>query len=530
MPSIERKSIDRIKPGDNLVADAGVFAKAGQPIDEKTIKLFARHKVTYVPTISLTYEEIDRLKEEQKKDYLLNAIKKLEQRFQNTRIKLIEKVSSLYVPFSELDPGFGVKGKKKQLTKNTLLEPEPGPLYQPDIDAGSEQLITQNNIRYLQENLTSVYAVLEKLTRRDKETRGSKNRIPRQLYYSIRLHSYYEGPRISTVGNAVPWHAVDTALYFLVTMTNINKKRIVEGLPLSESRFDPDTKTTDNTVYRYHSEYIVEAALGILLHGIGYSHDEVHALLSAKPFLDGTDKGTKKRVRILQRNINVAKNLLRNRRDISSISRMMVTMQKEYPDGTGFPPLNENRFIHEFVRLFQIIDAYDLMTNPILGRVPYCRQDVIDYLWNHSGEYNYTKEKFVKQKRYDRNLLKEFLEMLAPYEIGEKVYLYEAGNSSVPRCVGRVFSYFDSFIPLISVLKDERTGKSYPYGWLLFYLPGSLAIIMENGTVKKKSKVDWVGSLRVVDSLISPGAIDEYRDFLFGNERVLAKRLRGKTG
>jgi hypothetical protein len=526
MPSIERKSLDRIKPGDNLVVDAGKFARAGQPIDEKTIKLFARHRVMFVPTIALTYEEQEEVDEDNKKEFLLNEINKLEKRFQNIRLRMLDKVSSIYVPFSEQDRVFQQKGKKKQITSNKLLEPDPGPLYQPDIDAGSLAIVNQNSVRYLHEMLTSIYTSLDKLTRRDSDTRGNKNRIPRQLYYSIRLHSYYDGKQLSTVGNAVPWHVVDSALYFLITMININKKRSVRGYPLSEARFDPDAKTTDATVYQYKKEYIVEAALGILLHGIGFSQKTVHELVSSKPLLDGDDKVTRGKIRTLQRSINVARNLLRNRSDISSISRMMVSMQKEYPDGTGFPPLNENRLIHEFVRLMQIITTFDELTNPVLSKVTYSRTDVIKHLLDNSGPYEYTRDKFVKQKRFDKQLLMEFLDILAPYEIGEKVYLFMEGSSDIPRFVGRVFSYLDSYIPLISILHDERNGKRYRYGELLFYIPQSLALVMQGGKVKKKQKIEWVGSLKLHDVSVNPGTIEEYRDVVFGKERALAKRLR----
>jgi hypothetical protein len=329
------------------------------------------------------------------------------------------------------------------------------------------------------------------------------------------------------VGNALPWQMVDCALYFLVTMININKKRSVRGYPLSEARFDPATKTSDTTVYQYRQEYIVEAAMGVLLHGIGFSHASVHRLLSTKPLLDGDDNVTRKKIRTLQRNINVARNLLRNRSDLSSISRMMVAMQKEYPDGTGFPPLNENRFIHEFIRLMHIITTYDELTNPVLSKVAYSRMDVIDYLLKHSGPYEYEGEKFVKQKRFDRSLLLEFLDMLAPFELGEKVYLFMPGSSDVPRFVGRVFSYVDSYIPLISILHDERNGKRYHYGQLLFHIPRSLAMVMEQGKVKKKNTIEWIGKLSIHDVSVNPGTIDEYNDYIFGKERALARRLRG---
>ena len=91
---------------------------------------------------------------------------------------------------------------------------------------------------------------------------------------------------------------------------------------------------------------------------------------------------------------------LLDRQDISSISRMMCSMRRRYPDGSGIPPLNENKLLHEFVRMYQVIDFY----------------------------------------RFESKLVKEFLQVLKPYERGEKVYLYASGKRNEHLFVGRVFS------------------------------------------------------------------------------------------
>ncbi|MFW5769322.1 MAG: hypothetical protein ACOCYA_04620, partial [Spirochaetota bacterium] len=360
MPSIEPKSIDRIKPGDRLLTDAGVFAKAGTPIDERTIRLLARHKITYVPTVSLTYEEQDRedFTEEKIQEYLAKSIASSRGRFAADRERLTEKLKSIYVPFHEDEKIFHESGKKKQLTGGVLLEKEPGPLYQPDIDAGSLALLSQNDVRYLHELVTGVYNALSKLTRIAPDTRGQKNRIPRGHSPSIRLHSAYDGERLSTLGDAFVHHAVDTAILYLVTLVNINKKRITEGCPLSADRFDPDKGYDETSKFQYREDLIIESTLGILLHALGWFQSDIHKLVSSKPLLSRKDQRGIKQVRLLQRNIYVVRNLLRNRHDISSLSRMMVALQRDYPDGTGFPPPNTNRFHHEFVRLFQIASFY----------------------------------------------------------------------------------------------------------------------------------------------------------------------------
>lgn len=528
MPSIERKSIDRIRAGDRLLVDAGVFAKAGQPITEKTIQLLARHKITYVPTISPTYEEKESMDEKAAEVFIQKEIEKVGGIFSEQRRKLYEKCKSMLQPFSEADKIFWEHGKKKQITEGILLERNPGSLYQPDINAGSNVLLTQNDFRFLYENMVGAYNRLSKLTRIDAETRGQKNRIPRQGYHTIRLQSYYDGGRLSTIGDAMVYHALDTALVFLVTMVNINKKRTVAGFPLSEERFDPDKSHEETSVFRYQPEMIIETAAGILLHTFGLLHSKIHEAVSSKPLLSRDDSKGLQIVRLLQRNINVVHNLFRERREISSLSRMVASMQNEYPDGTGFPPPNENKFIHEFIRLYQIIDTYDELTNPVLRKSPYSREDVISYLKANSGPYEYNREKFSPSPRFDETLLEEFLQVLAPYLAGEKVYLYLPDNKSSSAFVGRVYSYLDSHVPLISILKDERRNKTYRFGQMLFYIPTGNAIVMDKGKVTKKLKIAWVANLKIYDKSIDPGDMASYSDIIYGKERPLSRRQQSR--
>ncbi len=523
MPSIERKSIDRIRAGDRLLVDAGVFAKAGQPIHEKTIQLLARHKIAYVSTISLTYEERETLQEEEE-DCIQKAVEKVDGLFEQQRQKLREKLKSILQPYKESDKIFWEQGKKKQITDDILFERNPGPLYQPDINAGSNALLTQNDFRFLYENMNSAYNRLSKMARLDRETRGQKNRIPRQGYHDIRLQSFYDSGRLSTIGDAMVYHALDTAFLFLVTMVNINKKRTVAGFPLSEERFDPDKSYEETTVFRYQPEMIVEAATGILLHTFGLLHSKIHETVSSKPLLSRDDPKGLKIVRLLQRNVNVVQNLFRERREVSSLSRMIAAMQKEYPDGTGYPPPNENKYIHEFIRLYHIIDDYDELTNPVLRKSPYSRQDVIAYIKENSGPYAYNREKFSPSSRYDQVLLQEFLQVIAPYLPGEKVYLYLPDNKSSCAFVGRVYSYLDSYFPLISVLKDERRNKKYQFGQMLFYIPTGNVLMMDKGKMTKRLKIDWVNTLRVYDKSIDPGDIGSYSDIIYGKERPLSRR------
>ena len=528
MPSIEIKSLDRIKPGDRLLVDAGVFAKAGRPVDEKVINLLVRHKVSYVPTIAPTYEELELLKRKEL-DVSTVVEKELEHRLTSIdklRFKMIDKLKSIYISYSETDSVFQVRGKKKQMAKGILLEAEPGVLYQPEIDAGSHLLISPGHIKFLKDCLFSYNSIIERMVVRDTDTRGQKNIIPRQLFHTIRLHSYYGGDKVSSIGDAVPWQFLDIASMFIVVMNNINKKRILQGLPLSEQRFDASSSVDRETLFQYRGELIVDAALGILLSGIGLYQEKVHRVLSQRPVLGSPGFTGKEQIILLQKSINISRNLFRNRSDISAITRIMITMQKEYPDGTGFPYLNENRYLHEFIRLFQIIHFYDEMTTPVLGSTMFPKTDVIKFMKENSGSYNYSKDKFIPGAQFDASLLEEFLNIIKPWDKGEKVLLYAEGSRNHKAFVGRVFSYTDSHIPIISILKDERTGKTFSFGSLLFHLPGATVISMRGGKMIGKKKIPELSGMEIVEPSINFGNILEWSDILFGNKRTMARRFR----
>ncbi|HEB32546.1 MAG TPA: hypothetical protein ENI15_17010 [Spirochaetes bacterium] len=528
MPSIERKSIDRIGSGDRVLVDVSTFSRAGRVLDEKAVRLLGAHKVLNVLTISLNYEDQEKLKDPgtnvDEERIISGGIEKRTNHLMKLRYRLLEKVKTFYMPFRETQPAFVVKGKKRHITLGTLLEQEPGPLYDMEIKTGSQVLMPPNDVKYIMEIVKAIYGEMDRMLK--PHTEGSNKKARRLCLNSIRLQSTYSNARLQTVGDALPWHAVDTALYFLYVVLCINKKRIIEGRPISLARFDPDKKSDMTETFQYPQEFLIDAVMGILLHNIGFYHDKIHQVVSSKPILSFDDSNSQDKIRMLQKSYFVTRNLLKNRDDISSISRMMCANQYEYADGTGYPPINDNKFLHEFIRLFQLVDFYDEMTNPAIGRVPYSRMDVLGYIDDNAGVYKFNREKVAPQKRFDKILFNEFLELLAPYDIEEKLYVYTNANAGENIFVGRVHSYLQSHIPLISILKDERNGKQYPSGQLLMFIPAGLIMQAKGGKILKKTPLDWLKDLKIYDKMVDPGDISAFYDNILGKLRVLSKRWR----
>ncbi len=524
MPIIERKTLDRVNSEDILYLDAGNLIKAGHKVGSNTPTL-ASYNVSFITVIAPTKEERSHFLDDKVNLFIQEYIaKRKREQNDNLRFRLRDTLLSLHVPFREEDQSFSVPGKRNYLKDNDLLAKKLESLNYNQVEAGSSRLINKYKLKFAVDILSqyqSFYNSLKPMESDQKEAKGCMNRLH---VNSIRLNSWYDDTRLRTMGDSLVNQSIDIALLYMHAFININKKRIIEGRPLSEARWDPKQRKTEKGIYQYKPEVILEASIGVLMHNIGNAHHSIHQIISDKPLLSSDSPQDQQKIKLIQKSINVLKHLM-DRDDISSISKMICIMQKDFPDGTGYPSPNENRYLFEFVRLFQIIDFYDRMTNPVMTKTTFSRMDVINYLLSNSGEYNYSGEKFQPQPRFDSVLVNEFLDVLAPYEIKEKVYLFEKGKHNYPLFVGKVVSYPDSWFPLISILKDEKNGKEYRDGSVFMHVPSSSLYLKSDGKTERK-KYPWIGNLEIFDKNVDAGDISEHEDIISGQVRPLYKKYK----
>jgi len=523
MPLIERKTLDRVKSDDILLFDAGNLIKSGQKAGGNAGQL-AKFSVSFITVVTPTKEEKSRLFGRKIDQFLSNYIeKKYLAGSGELRFRLKETLLSLYIPYTEKDQSFFIPGKRNYLVENDLLQNKIESLNREQVAAGSSRLINKYKLKFAMDIITqfqSAYISLKLKAPGQKELPGH---IQRMHMNSNRLNSWYDEARFRTMGDSLVNQSIDMALMYMHTFTNINKKRIEDEQPLSEARFDSSQRKAVNGLYQYKPEFILEATIGVLLHNLGLAHQSVHKIISSKPLHTG-DPAEKEKIKTIQQSVNVVRHLL-DREDISSISKMICTMQKEFPDGTGFPSPNENKYLYEFVRLFHIISFYDQMTNPVLTKIPFSRIDVIEYMIDNSGEYKHSGDKYTSQPKFDALLLEEFLGVLAPYDINEKVYIYEKGKHNNQIFVGKVVSYPDSHIPLISILKDEKHGKEYHDGSVFLHISSSSMYVKKDGKTERKV-YPWIAQLEIFDKKVDAGNLSEYEDPIFGKERILHKKFR----
>lgn len=523
MPIIERKTLDRVKSDDVLLYDAGNLIKSGQRAGDNVGQL-AKFSVSFITVVTPTKEEKSRLFGRKIDQFLSNYIeKKYLAASGELRFRLKETLLSLYIPFSENDQSFSMPGKRNYLAVNDLLQNKVESLNREQVAVGSSRLLNKYKLKFVVDIMTQLQSAYNSQKLKVHGQKDLPGHIRRMHMNSNRLNSWYDETRFRTMGDSLVNKSIDMALLYMHTFININKKRIEDEQPLSEARFDSNQRKAVNGLYQYKPEFILEATVGVLLHNLGLAHQSVHKIISPKPLLTD-DPADKEKIKTVQQSVNVVRHLL-DREDISSISKMICTMQTEFPDGTGFPSPNENKHLFEFVRLFHIVSFYDQMVNPVLTRIPFSRIDVIQYMIDHSGEYKYTGDKYTKQPKFDSLLLEEFLNVLAPFDINEKVYIYEKGKHNNQIFVGKVVSYPDSYIPLISILKDEKNGKEYHDGSVFLHISSSSMYLKKNGKTERKV-YPWIGQLEIFDKKVDAGDLSDYKDHIFGKERILHKKFR----
>jgi hypothetical protein len=126
----------------------------------------------------------------------------------------------------------------------------------------------------------------------------------------------------------------------------------------------------------------------------------------------------------------------------------------------------------------QIADDWDELVNPVLHPHPMGRAEAISFLFGRSGDY----KPGARSARYDKVLLEDFLRVLRPWAIGERVDLYMDGLRSRRYYCGFVRGYRNeaSLMPEVCVLKNEVVGESYAFGRVVLDLDAGRVLLLDD--------------------------------------------------
>ena len=155
----------------------------------------------------------------------------------------------------------------------------------------------------------------------------------------------------------------------------------------------------------YSEERLRLLAIGAFLHDIGKT--KIPPEILNKP-----GKLTNKEFEIVKKHTTYGYEILQDIPGIPDISARIAYQHHERCDGSGYPKGITKRYIPEFSRIVAIADVFDAMTNDRSYRDRIRVNEVIEYLYTT-----------VSQNQLDGELIKQFLDYLAPYPVGSTVKL-----------------------------------------------------------------------------------------------------------
>ncbi|UPA11896.1 hypothetical protein [Borrelia venezuelensis] len=478
----EIKKVEDLTEKDIIFSNIGNMAKLSTRVNEKIITFLNKGNVLHIPVIN-NYENIPH-------DKLINTINEeiLNNEINSLKEELIEALKDIYKPFSEKDKMFTISGRKTLINLNTLMEKEPDPIYLKEIIEGSFKILPKHKIISIQKILLKIYDYFDFQKIIDKDNLNNTKTIKKLYLHSIRRDYEFCREQVKTEGDSILIHAIDTTIYFLTTIAQLNKERAAKDAPRSTSKFFIDkSHYTEFTEFFYDNDIILQAALGVLLHPIGLMHITILQKLREKISLKNKDTKEKymSKIEILEKSINISKNLFRMREDISAITKMIINGQKSYLNIKNRAETTTKKFTHELIRIFCIIDTYDEMVNPIIIKEPVNPLEAIKFLAENSEQYYWTKdnpEEYLKNKKFDVEMLKNFLKVLAPFDYGTIVDVY-IKDCNEPLFKAVVLKYTIGILPIMSIIKHKD--KSYKIGDILLNLESREIIIKgQNGEIK----------------------------------------------
>lgn len=189
----------------------------------------------------------------------------------------------------------------------------------------------------------------------------------------------------------------------------------------------------------YTYQQLKELGAGAILHDIG-------KILIPDVIVNKREKLTPQEYAELQKHAQLGYEMLKNCVDISSVAAHVAWEHHERLNGSGYPRNLGGREIHDYAKICAIADVYDALSSDRIYRPRMLAHEVIEYLRDGS------------QTQFDPDLVKLFLENIAPFPIGSMVLL----NNQEIALVIKVPQDFPAR-PTVRVLFDHDKQVPKPY-------------------------------------------------------------------
>lgn len=223
-----------------------------------------------------------------------------------------------------------------------------------------------------------------------------------------------------------------------------------------------DIRTFDD----YTFGHSVNVAVLSLIMGIALGYDQIklrnlgvgallHDLGKTKiplSILNKQEKLTEQEVELIRKHPEYGFELIRNNRELSILIAHVAYQHHEKYDGTGYPRGLKEKNIHKFARIVAIADVYDALTSDKTYRPRYLPHEAHEYLMGACYSH------------FDSDLVKIFLQYVAPYPLGTIVFL-NTGEKAV------VVEQHPDFLlrPIVMVFEKngQELSRTFQYDLLL---------------------------------------------------------------
>ena len=180
---------------------------------------------------------------------------------------------------------------------------------------------------------------------------------------------------------------------------------------------------------------LYKLGIGAILHDIG-------KMLIPKKVLKKTDKLTEEEYEIIKEHPRLGYDYLKNKNEISPVSKIIILSHHERLDGTGYPKRIPKKEIHQFGKIVAITDVFDALTSDRIYRDRWPIHKAINYLMSNTDN------------KFDSNLVKKFIRNIAVYPNGTKVKL-KNGEKAIVKEQNKNFPTR----PVIKIIENNNEKK-----------------------------------------------------------------------
>lgn len=258
---------------------------------------------------------------------------------------------------------------------------------------------------YVEDNQSKDIKILETI---NEQTKMQSKKIVHETIKNITLNKSID---IEKVRNVV-MNMIDDILDNKNILHDLTDIRTNDSYTFSHSVNVAVISLMIGKVLGYDKEKLLNLGIGALLHDIGKA-------LIPNEILNKPDKLTNEEFSIMQKHSQLGYDTVKNRCDLSPLSRICILSHHEKFDGSGYPLHKKGNDIHEFARIVAIADVFDALTSDRIYRPKWPTYEAVEYLTT------------LTNSQFDKRLVDVFVKHVATFPNGSTIILSDKRKAIV---------------------------------------------------------------------------------------------------